>query len=75
MCVKNKNMYVWSEQAITREIATHELLLLAATVRSFVHMPLGISHRISALEHGYVCHLHLYFISLTKSLGNKTDKF
>ena len=25
MCVKNKNMYVWSEQAIIREIATHDL--------------------------------------------------
>jgi len=25
MCVKNKNMYAWSERAIIREIATHDL--------------------------------------------------
>jgi len=46
MCAKNKNMYAWSEQAIIREIATNDLLLLlAAAVCSFAHMPLGISNR------------------------------
>jgi len=25
MCVKNKNIYAWLEQAIIREIATHDL--------------------------------------------------
>jgi len=41
--VKNKNMYAWSEQAIIRDCDAWSLLLLAAAVRSFSHMPLGIS--------------------------------
>ena len=46
MRAKNKNIYAWREQAIIREIATHDLyLLLAVTVRSFAQMPLRISYR------------------------------
>ena len=41
MCAKNKNVCMWCEQAIIE----WSLLLLAATVRSLVHMPLGISDR------------------------------
>ena len=45
MCAKNKNICKWREQAIIE----WSLLLLAATVRSFAHMPLGISDRNSGL--------------------------
>jgi len=41
MCTKNKNICMWREQAIIE----WSLLLPAATVRSFAHMPLGISDR------------------------------
>jgi len=64
MCAKNKNIYAWCKQAIIREIATHALYccLLAAMVRSFAHMPLGISDRniinlelpSHAQQHGYL---------------------
>jgi len=46
MCAKNNNLYMRHEQAI-RECS---LLLLAATVRSFAHMPLGISDRNNTRE-------------------------
>jgi len=45
MCAKNKNIYAWREQAIIRDCDAWSLLLLAVTVRSFAHMPLGISDR------------------------------
>jgi len=45
MHAKNNNIYAWREQAVIREIATRSLLLLAAAVRSFAHMPLIISDR------------------------------
>ena len=45
MCAKNKNIYAWHEQAIIRDCNAWSLLLLAAAVRSFAHMPLGISDR------------------------------
>jgi len=46
MCAKNKNICMWRDQAIIE----WSLLLLAATVRSFAHMPLGISDRNSGLS-------------------------
>ena len=46
MCAKNKNIDAWREEAFNkRDCNAWSLLLLAATVRSFAHMSLGISHR------------------------------
>jgi len=45
MCAKKNTIYAWREQATIRVIVTRDLLLLAATVRSFVRLPLGICDR------------------------------
>ena len=46
MCAKNKNIYAWCQQAFNkRDCDAWSLLLLAATVRSFAHISLGISDR------------------------------
>ena len=43
MCAKNNTIYMWREQAIIEWSRCVTLLLLAATVRSFAHMPLRLS--------------------------------
>jgi len=43
MCEKNNNIHICG--ANKRVIVAHELLLLAAAVRSFAHMPLELSDR------------------------------
>ena len=46
MCVKNNTIiYVAQASNSKRDYDAWSLLLLAATVRSFAHMPLGISDR------------------------------
>ena len=45
MCAKNNIAYMWHEQAIIEWSWRVISILLAATVRSFVHLPLGISDR------------------------------
>ena len=50
MWAKNKNIYEWREQAIIRDYVAWSLLLLAAAVRTFAHMPLGISDRNSSVS-------------------------
>jgi len=43
MCVKNKTIIYVARASNSKRLRAWSLLLLAATVRSFVHMPLGIS--------------------------------
>jgi len=45
MCAKNNCIYPWREQAIVRDCDVCSLVLLAATVPTFAHMPLGIFDR------------------------------
>jgi len=51
MCVKNKTIiYVVRASNSKRDCDACSLLLLAAIVRSFAHMPLGISGRFAQLN-------------------------
>jgi len=77
MCMKNNNIHAWRKQAIIIEIATHVPFgLLAATVRSFAHLPRGflIATVAYTLNKFCVVLLILYILSC-KSFSDIAKKY